>query len=144
MRENGQFYVAVSVLIEKENKILITKRSAQRAHAPNQWEVGVTGRLEKGETFEQAALREVQEEIGIQVSLVAPFDTFHFYREPDQAEHVGLCYWSFFKEGKITLNSKEQVAYKWVDIDEAFSYITDQNIVKELNQFVAFKKHYQL
>jgi len=142
MGKIGSFHVAVSVLIERDNKILITKRSAKREHAPNEWELGVTGRLNEGETFEQAAIREVQEEIGIKVSLIAPFDTFHFYRNPDKSEHIGLCYWGVYKDGEISLNLSEQSEYKWVDINESRSYITNQNVVKELDEFIYFKKHY--
>lgn len=108
MKKVGIFRVAVSVLIEDHGKLLITKRNAKREHAPNEWEIGITGRVDQGETFEQAASREVQEELGLVVKLIVPFSTFHFYRGKEKEEHLGICYWVKYIGGDIHLDTKEQ------------------------------------
>jgi isopentenyl-diphosphate Delta-isomerase len=92
MNHPGIFHAAVAVIIGKEDKVLITKRSSHRDHAPNEWEAGITGRVNQGETFEEAALRETKEELGIAISLIAPFRTFHFFRGNEKAEHLGVNY----------------------------------------------------
>lgn len=143
MNKVGIFRVAVSVLIEKEGKILITRRSSTRDHAPNEWEVGVTGRVDQGETFEQAALREVKEEIEIDISLIMPFDTFHFYRGRDKEEHLGVCYWAKYISGEVIVDTIEQCEFKWVSPQESFNYITDSNIIKEVKKFMDFKAEYK-
>jgi ADP-ribose pyrophosphatase YjhB (NUDIX family) len=63
MNKVGIFNVAVAVIIEKDDKILITRRSLKRDHAPGDWEAGITGRVDQGERCEEAALREVHEEV---------------------------------------------------------------------------------
>ncbi len=99
MNKVGTFNVAVAVCIEKGDKILITQRSLKRDHAPGEWEGGITGRIDQGETCEEAAHREVKEETGLEVDLIAPFHTFHFYRGTEKAEHIGISFWAKYKSG---------------------------------------------
>ena len=136
----GIFRVAVSVIIERDGKILITKRSSYRDHAPNEWEAGITGRVDQGETFEQAAIREVHEEVGLKIKLIAPFSTFHFYRGKVKQEHLGVCFWAKYTSGTVVLDIKEQVEYKWVSPIEAFEYISDASVISEVKKFIQLKK----
>lgn len=144
MNSVGIFNVAVAVVIQDGNKILITRRSPGREHAPNEWEAGITGRVMQGETCEEAALRETKEELGIAIKLITPFKTFHFYRGKEKAEHLGVNFWALYTGGDIVLNRDEQTEYKWVTPNEAFAYITDPNVIEELQGFIAFKNHYHL
>lgn len=56
----------VAVVIERDGKFLLGKRSAHKRAAPHYW-CPITGRIEPGETEPQAVIREVSEEIGIEV-----------------------------------------------------------------------------
>jgi mutator protein MutT len=140
----GVFHVAVGVVIEKEGKLLITQRSPLRDHAPNEWEAGITGRVDQGETCEQAAHREVREELGIHVELITPYRTFHFYRGKEKVEHLGVNYWAEYLSGEITLDNKEQVAYKWVTFEEALEHIVDEDVRRSLRELIEFKRHYSV
>ncbi len=142
MNKPGIFNFAVAVLIEKDNKILITKRSPDRDHAPNEWEAGITGRVDQGETSEEAALRETKEETGLDVQLIVPFHTFHFFRGKERVEHQGINYWAKYIAGEVKLDYSEQVEYKWVLPEEALPYVSDKNVIEEINSFIEFKKHY--
>lgn len=65
MSESQVVKVGVGIIIENERgEILVGKR--QGSHAPYYSIPG--GSLEPGETFEQAAVRECQEETGLQIS----------------------------------------------------------------------------
>jgi len=131
---SGIFQVAVEAIIEKDGKVLITQRAFTRNHAPGAWET-LTGRLEQGESFEDALIREVKEEVGLEVTPVKPFYTFHFFRGPQKEEHVGVSYWCRYKSGTIKLEPKEQIAYKWATVDEALKIITDPSIKRALELF---------
>lgn len=49
-------------------KNLIQKRAATKKQAPNKW--GMTaGHVDAGENFEEAIIREIKEELGIEVSI---------------------------------------------------------------------------
>ena len=72
-------------LVFRSGKLLITRRHAD-AHLGGLWEFP-GGKRESGETFEACLVRELQEELGIQVDVGAMFDeTTHAY--PEKSVHL--------------------------------------------------------
>ena len=63
--------VAVGVLINPEGEFLLTSRPAGKVYA-GYWEFP-GGKLEAGESVEEALRRELQEEIGIEIGAVHPW-----------------------------------------------------------------------
>lgn len=63
--------VAVGVLVRNDGAFLLTSRPAGKAYA-GYWEFP-GGKLEEGETVEQALRRELHEEIGITIGAVTPW-----------------------------------------------------------------------
>ena len=77
----------VAALIWKNNKFMICQRSAHKARGLL-WEF-VGGKVESGETKEQALIRECKEELDILLSVGDVFmDIFHEY--PDITVHLTL------------------------------------------------------
>ena len=77
----------VAALIWKDNKFMICQRPSNKARA-HLWEF-VGGKVEIGETKEQALLRECQEELAITLSVGSEFtDVYHEY--PDVKIHLTL------------------------------------------------------
>lgn len=56
------------ILVDTEGKLLIQKRSSSKRLYPGVWEYAAGGRKEMGEGWEDAALRELEEELGIRKS----------------------------------------------------------------------------
>jgi len=135
----GTFKAAVEAIIEKNGKVLITQRAHDRDHAPGEWEA-LTGRVEQGESFEDALKREVMEEVGLVVEPVQPFYSFHFFRGADKEEHLGVSYWCKYKSGEVKLEPKEQIAYKWATLEEALALVTDASIRRSLTRFFALAR----
>lgn len=67
---NKLIHVAVGVVIDRDKRVLIALRG-EHLHMGNRWEFP-GGKVELGETVEQALVRELREEIGISVSAVEP------------------------------------------------------------------------
>lgn len=61
---------AVGVIIYNDKgQILLQKRSKNKDLMPGYYTVSASGHVDKGETYKQAALRELNEELGIQTKL---------------------------------------------------------------------------
>jgi len=56
-------------IVNKNNEILIQKRSKNKDTYPNLWDVSVAGHVSSGESFINTALRECQEEIGLKLKV---------------------------------------------------------------------------
>lgn len=105
--------VAVDCVIVKDGKVLLLKR----AHEPFEgyW-VLPGGHVERNETVEEAAVREMKEELGIDVELKKFVGVFS---DPDR-DPRGLVSVVFIAEPKsddIRIN-KEAYEYKWFPLDE--------------------------
>ncbi|MEH0886680.1 8-oxo-dGTP diphosphatase MutT [Enterobacter sp. UNJFSC 003] len=80
--------IAVGIIRNPQNQIFITQRAAD-AHMANKWEFP-GGKIEAGETPEQALVRELQEEVGIIPLSATLFDKLE-YQFPDR--HITLWFW---------------------------------------------------
>ncbi len=62
----GYFHRTVHIwLFTTDEKILLQKRAATKKVFPNLWDISVAGHIAAGEEIEKAAIREVKEEIGL-------------------------------------------------------------------------------
>ncbi|MGH8562081.1 MAG: 8-oxo-dGTP diphosphatase MutT, partial [Nevskiales bacterium] len=80
--------IAVAVVSDADGRILISERKPDCAYA-GQWEFP-GGKCEPGETVEAALIRELHEELGIQVESARPLIRLS-HRYPDR--HVLLDTW---------------------------------------------------
>ena len=67
--KQGLWHRAVyAFIIDKNKNILLQKRSANKKLWPNMWDVTVGGHVDSGEFGRQALIREVKEELGININ----------------------------------------------------------------------------
>lgn len=67
--KNGDWHKTVHIwLINSKNELLIQKRAKDKQTFPNLWAISIAGHVISGETSIEAALREIKEEIGIDVN----------------------------------------------------------------------------
>lgn len=66
--KKGLWHRAVyAFIIDEDGNILLQKRSANKKLWPNLWDVTVGGHVDAGEFGRQALIREVKEELGIEI-----------------------------------------------------------------------------
>ncbi len=62
---SGEWHKGVHVWILSNGKILLQKRSYKKDILPGRFDVGCGGHVKSGENYEDAAIRETEEELGI-------------------------------------------------------------------------------
>ena len=129
----GEYHLIVHVcLMNERGEMLIQQRSDSVAKWPGMWDLTIGGHVLAGETPEQAAEREVQEELGLQIILSEAgtvemtiqnrLDTIFVVpvkcvREYDgDAEHLLK---------NLVLQEEEVKAVRWASIEEIRSMIVD-------------------
>lgn len=101
----------VAAIIQKENKILATKRGY--GEFINMWEFP-GGKIESGETKEQALVREIKEELNIEIN-VDKFAIDIEYQYPNFYLFMS-CFMCSIKEGSIEF--LEHNDGKWITKEE--------------------------
>ncbi len=68
--KEGKYHRIVRIIVQDEQGlILLQKRTITKASYPGLWTDAVSGHVDKGETYETTAPRELMEEIGISATL---------------------------------------------------------------------------
>lgn len=104
--------VAVALVLNRQREVLLALRH-QQAHQGGLWEFP-GGKVEAGESIEQALAREVREELGIEVSHSAPFKCIQ-YSYSDKQVVLHVCLVDAFHGTPI---GAEGQPLKWLAIDK--------------------------
>ncbi len=102
--------VAVGVLIDAEGRFLLTSRPAGKVYAGH-WEFP-GGKVEAGETIEQALRRELHEELGITIGPAEPWQV-ELMDYPHARVRLHFCK---VRAWHGTFEMREQQAMAWQDL----------------------------
>jgi len=104
--------VVAAIIINEEGKILIAKRKSSLKMG-GLWEFP-GGKVEKGEKYEDTAIRELKEEMNIDIQVMDYIgETISEHKEKPIKLIAFKC---IIKNGEISLTDHDE--YKWVRIDE--------------------------
>ena len=92
------------------------------------------GHLENDETFKQAAIREIKEEVGIDVSINSTFKTELVYKMPNGIEKHSLYYIAEFAKQAPNRQLEEVQEIKILKYDDAYDLLTFDNMKQTLKQ----------
>lgn len=108
--------VAAVICDSFENKTKIFATARGYGEFKGQWEFP-GGKVESGETPQQALIREIKEELDVKIKVGELIDTIE-YDYPDF--HLSMdCFWCVVVDGEIIL--KEAEASKWLNKDELYT-----------------------
>ena len=142
------------VVLNKFNKVFVAKRID---NPKNYWQMPQGG-IDKGESYLDAAYRELKEETSIQsVSLIKEIEDYITYDLPDHL--LGIIWRGKFKgqkqkwfimrfygkDSEININTKkaEFLDWKWVDINEITKLVVDfklhvyKKLTKEVERIIS-------
>ena len=143
MNDKNYHYVAVTGIVIKNGKFLITKRSPKERAFPNMWTVP-GGKLEFNDysqrpkdtsshwynVLEDLLRREVKEETGLSIKNIRYLTILTFVR-PDGIPVVVLSLYADYAGGKV-IPTEEAVDHAWITLEEARSYELIEGIYEEL------------
>ena len=97
------------------------------------------GHVEKGESDEQTAIREVKEETGIDIELVEGFKAKSEYSIQRKIEKVVYIYAATCQSTLTKIQEEEIEDYLWLDYNKAMKHLrfeNDKNILYRVNEFL--------
>jgi len=127
MNQSGNPIPAASIAVFRDDKVLLARRAR-----PRLWSLP-GGRIEPGETAEQAALRELREEVGVEAEIVASAGE----REAVWREKSGVVVARFhiqafaarWRAGEPK-TGPEAVEVRWVDPDKVGEFETTEGLAE--------------
>ena len=110
--------VHIARRIGAEVEYLALKRSDDEDIYPGIWQV-VTGMIEPAESAQEAALRELHEEVGLRPRefYCLPYITSFYSIRRNQVQHVPVFGAIVDEDAEVVLSDEHSV-YKWVSYDE--------------------------
>ena len=122
----------VAAVILQEGKVLCVQRAEhEKEYVSLKWEFP-GGKVEVGESREEALVREIREELSVDIEVLEFFMTVeHAYPDFHLTMHVFKC---ALQSGEIVLN--EHVDMKWLFVEELGSLnwaAADVQVVERLN-----------
>ncbi len=113
--------VAVLWIVNEDGEILLAQRAHHKAQDPGVWGPAVTGKLEAGENFDEALVRETEEEIALKTTDYIP----HFLLEKDfnhpdgELRKFGIYYAKFPKDktNLIQIDANEVADTTWLSLE---------------------------
>ncbi|MEM2915978.1 MAG: NUDIX domain-containing protein [Candidatus Woesearchaeota archaeon] len=72
-------------VFDKKGRIFVAKRSKRKAVYPGLLDVSIAGHVDAGETYHQAAIREIHEELGIKPKNIKQLFKFRHKTKPENA-----------------------------------------------------------
>ena len=134
-QKNKRHLVVNICIFNSENKMLIQKRNDDKEVWPSLWQVTASGSAIAGETSQQAAQRELLEEVGVdydfknivpKVSMASPTSFRDFYiihKDVDMNE--------------LKLQEEEVSQVKWADEKEILDMLHSKTFVPNYESFIS-------
>jgi isopentenyldiphosphate isomerase len=121
----GLLHRAVHVLVfNARGEVFLQKRSLKKDRQPGVWDSSSSGHVDSGETYDQTAVRELREEIGLTVA-APPQRLFKLDAcEATDAEFVWI--YRCESEGPFTLHPEEIETGGWFAPEAVTKWISDR------------------
>ena len=126
-----KYKILVKGIVQYGDKYLVVKRwYDDRIADPYQWEF-LDGRVVFGESPDKAVIRNITEKTRIEAYISKIMYTWSFM--VGDVCNIGITYLCITTQDDVVL-SEDLLEYKWITKDEIPRYITNQNVLEDLNK----------
>lgn len=122
--------IVVSGFLNKDGKALLVKRAETEKFLPGYWELP-GGKVEHGESADEALVREFYEETGVKVIVGKPFHTYTYMK--GERHTIDIIHNVTAEETTVKL-SPDHEEYAWVAPDEIENYRMTDNKVRAVKE----------
>lgn len=126
-REKLRHRVAFVLVRRSDSRVLIHRRSDDKDLWPGWWDIAIGGVVASGESYDDAAARELNEEAGIDV--VPRFVSTGTYEDDDVAL-VAHCY-EVLHDGPVENRDGEVAEFEWVTIVELETLVSTRRFLPD-------------
>jgi isopentenyldiphosphate isomerase len=132
--------VAHVLVFAPDGRLYLQKRTETKDVQPGKWDTSVGGHVDKGEGYEQAARREMAEELGI---TGAPLTRLYRYLHRNEYESEMVTTFAVVWNGGITPDPKEISEGRFwprKEISEADQSVFTPNFLSELDRYDEWRR----
>lgn len=104
------------LIFDTSGKILIQQRSKKKKHNPLVWTISVAGHVPSGMSYEDAAHKELKEELGFDTRLIA-YEK-RIFKEPSETQVITSFIGKIPENATVILNKDEVETYKFITVGE--------------------------
>ncbi|OIO44392.1 MAG: hypothetical protein AUJ41_02990 [Candidatus Pacebacteria bacterium CG1_02_43_31] len=125
-KDRSKIHRSVDVVATNSSKqILLQKRSKHKDTFPGFWTISASGHVTYGQTYEQAAKREIEEELGIHPPL--RYVAKELYDMGIEQEYSTI-YSTSIEETPTNFDKTEIDEVRWVDIDSLAEFLKIEDV----------------
>ena len=110
------------IVFDEQSRVLVQQRSLTKDNSPGLWDSSSAGHVDSGETYEQCAVRELREELGLHCDAADLTECFLMPPEPFNGMEFAQVY-RLQTAGAITPDSVEIAAIRWVTQAELSAWV---------------------
>ena len=108
------------IVLNSCSEILVQKRAAVRKDRPGYYDASVGAHVSSGESYEQSAVRETQEELGFFPDKLIPIGKYNSFSERQRPiRQLYICYY----EGAFDIDPLEVASISWMSLEEISSLV---------------------
>ncbi len=120
------------VLLNNKNQVLLQKRSAEKDAYSHYWGVSAGGHVSWGQTYQEAAHRELFEEIGVE-DIPLKFVN-KMYSKLETESEFNAIYIGEYNQTPTKIDKKEVTPVQWVNIDQLPQFIQTHRLTPTAHQ----------
>lgn len=120
-------------VVNSAGELLVHQRSATKDLWPSWWDIAVGGVVAAGESYDSAALRELDEEVGIAGVPLVELGVGNY--TDDMVSLVGKCFTATF-DGPLVLRDGEVVATEWASQNDLPLLLAERNFLPDSKELL--------